>query len=72
MMRTILRAGILNAWILQFRQELRVKLKKIPLADRDQGRVVVKSLILPQKMRRQRRTRHCGTSRENDEAPGDR
>src|SRR6185295_16572820 len=72
MLRAILRARILNAWILQFRQELGVKLKKISLADRDQGRVVVKSLILPQKMRRQRRARCCGTSRENDETPRDR
>ncbi len=52
MMQTILRTGILNAWIVQFRRKLRVKLKKISLVDRDQGRIVVKGLILPQKMRR--------------------
>lgn len=52
MIQTILRAGILNPWIAQFRQKPGVKLKKIPFADRDQSRIVVKSLVLPQKMRR--------------------
>jgi len=72
MIQTILRAGILNPWIVQFRQKPGVKLKEIPFADRDQGRIIVKSLVLPQKMRRQGRTGRCGTSRECDETPSDR
>jgi len=52
MIQTILRAGILNSWIVQFRFKRGVKLKKIPFADRDQSRIVVKSVVLPRKMRR--------------------
>jgi len=62
----------LNAWIVQFGQKPRVKLKKVSLADRDEGRIVVKSLILPQKMRWQGCGGRSGTPRENDETSRDR
>ena len=47
MMQTILRAGILNACVVQLRQKIILKVKKIPFADQDQVRIVLKSSVLP-------------------------